>query len=63
MKAMSAEGRMHWLQWKWEPALAVPFAIWHKRMYTASADRPNRRKAEKCVFTSIEYVSVLHFKH
>lgn len=41
---------------------AVQVAIWHVQTKQAGADRPNQSEAEKCVFPSIEYVSVLRFK-
>lgn len=43
-------------------SLAAQAAIWHMRADQAGADRLNHSRAEKCVFLSIEYVSVLHFK-
>lgn len=41
---------------------AVQAAIWHMRSHQAGADRPDQSEAEKCVFPSMEYVSVLHFE-
>lgn len=61
MKAMSAEGRMHWLQWKWEPSCRAllckpPYDTCERAKQVLTGQ--TKAREEKNVFPSEEYVCV-----
>lgn len=66
MKAMSAEGRMHWLQWKWDPSSrelgCAGGCMTHANEVPSRCWQTKPQRDRKTCFPSIEYVSVLHFK-